>query len=298
MCCPRASGCHPSCSLASSSAEGVTGHIPEEGGEHLGALRGCGGQGEGAGRCEDRDPAAPLCTVPRMGPGCELAASVGVGHVVGGPPLQQAKPLSHSCVHGAPGSLWRTAADRSAPWAGEVTRPRLENVDVKGPFSWDKDTVFLSPEFSGLQPGLSLFPQHGGSLNNHAHVPGLIHSSGLAQPSPGLQALMSSFRVSPETYHRSPNASWPKLALCPLPHLPPQTGHLPWVQTPPPRSPESLSSSLAPWLPRRGFITACHLAGLLPCLFLSSPFPNSTQRSSFKVPSHAWHSRSLQRLPH
>ena len=139
MCCPRASGCHPSCSLASSSAEGVTGHIPEEGGEHLGALRGCGGQGEGAGRCEDRDPAAPLCTVPRMGPGCELAASVGVGHVVGGPPLQQAKPLSHSCVHGAPGSLWRTAADRSAPWAGEVTRPRLENVDVKGPFSWDNN---------------------------------------------------------------------------------------------------------------------------------------------------------------
>ena len=53
MCCPRACGCHPSCSLAGSSAEGVTGHIPEEGGEHLGALGGCGGQGEGAGRCED-----------------------------------------------------------------------------------------------------------------------------------------------------------------------------------------------------------------------------------------------------
>ena len=40
MCCPRSSGCHPSCSLAGSSAEGATGHIPEEGGDHLGALGG------------------------------------------------------------------------------------------------------------------------------------------------------------------------------------------------------------------------------------------------------------------
>lgn len=46
-----------------------------------------------------------------------------------------------------------------------------------------------------------------------------------------------------------------QLALCPLPHLPPQTGHLPWVQTPPPRPPEYPSSSLAPWLPRRGFVS-------------------------------------------
>lgn len=170
MCCPRGSGCHPSCSLAGSS-----GHIPGKGGEHLGAqVGGCGGQGEGAARCEVRDPTAPLCTVPSMGPGCELAASVGVSHVVGGTPLQQAKPPSHSCAHHAPGSLRRTAADRSGPWAGEVTRPRMENVDVKGPFNWDKDTVFLSLEFLGLQPGLSLFPQHGGSLNNHAHVPGSL----------------------------------------------------------------------------------------------------------------------------
>lgn len=47
MCCPRSSGCHPSCSLAGSSAEGATGHIPEEGGDHLGALGGVVDRGRG-----------------------------------------------------------------------------------------------------------------------------------------------------------------------------------------------------------------------------------------------------------
>lgn len=86
---PEGSGCHQNCTLAGSSAEGATGHVPKEGGEQLGAPLGRGLW------YEDRDPAASLCTGLSLGPSCGLAqaASVDDSHVVGGTPLQQAKPL-------------------------------------------------------------------------------------------------------------------------------------------------------------------------------------------------------------
>ena len=122
---------------------------------------------------------------------------------------------------------------------------------------------------------------HTYSQSNHAHSPGLIYSSSLAQPSPGPQTLMSSLRVSPWTYHSSWNASCPKPALCPCPHLPPQRGHPPGpalgqvLSTPPPWSPESVSSALTP--------CSCLLSSLLLHLFFGSPSSTGIQLKCLAV---------------
>lgn len=96
----------------------------------------------------------------------------------------------------------------------------------------------------------------------------------------------------------SSKTSWPKLAVStPTPTA--TNGHPSgpaWGQAlsiPPPGFPGSVSSSLAPHLPRRGCLAACLLTSLLPNLFLSSPGSQHPEEDF----QSAWPCLSLYVLP-